>query len=146
MGLIIWMAFTPDNWSYLGHIHNERPSGFFHVNQSNATASPAQKQFGVFTPQVYAAGVEAQIGVEVANLKEIEHQFGSYEKKKITPETQTLLAQKIAENAVNYLDSFAFELRDNNGTPCRLVKMDLVTKWYDNLLQKLRNNPNWWRK
>jgi hypothetical protein len=84
--------------------------------------------------------------VEIANLKEIEHQFGSYESKKITPEKQSQLAQKVAENALNYLDSFSFELRDNNGTPCRLVKMEFVTKWYDTFLQKLRNNPNWWRK
>lgn len=52
--------------------------------------------------------MEAQVGIEIANLKEIEHQFGNYESKKLTPEKQEALAQKIAENVMNYLDSFAF--------------------------------------
>jgi len=145
LGVIIWMAFTPDNWSYLGYIHNDRPSAFFHVNQGN-TVTPNQSTFGSFSPQAYASGIEAQIGVEVSRLQDIQHQFGTYESKKITPEKQEAIAQKVAENVHNYLDSFAFELRDNNGVPFRLVKMETVAKWYDSFIQKIRNNPNWFRK
>eukprot|EP01126_Amoeba_proteus_P039410 TRINITY_DN4152_c0_g1_i7.p1 TRINITY_DN4152_c0_g1~~TRINITY_DN4152_c0_g1_i7.p1 ORF type:complete len:159 (-),score=23.28 TRINITY_DN4152_c0_g1_i7:141-617(-) len=106
-GAIVWLSYPPyDSWQYLGHLTNEKPSAMFRVHQ-NTTSPHTSNQFGQFGRNHEIRVNEAKLGVELAPIFQIEHQFGSYDSKKLTPQQQENFAQKLAEGVFNYLASFS---------------------------------------
>jgi hypothetical protein len=143
-GAVIWYGSPPfTNWKYLGHITNSKPSAFFNVTNARDIAAAIFDSNGLFGTFDNMGGIVAQIGVEILELKLIEHQFGIIDNPEYNPHKQVAIAQKIADNLFNYLQSFAVEVQNNQtGGTESIVQISVLEKWYNTFLQKISNNPN----
>jgi len=146
-GAIVYLGWPPfESWQYLGYLTNDMPSAFFKVSQADAAGAQSAAG-GHFGPQAPGQNIVAQIGLEVAELAAIEHQFGRREARKERQVADfVMFSQSLMEGLFNFVGSFTFEIRnDATGQPEKIVPMRIFERWYSSFLGKLKSNPDFWR-
>lgn len=171
-GAIIWLGFPPfNNWRYLGYLTNQSPSAMFQVQQVRCHVTwasysikgqarrihrntelrwvsvPKSPGMSFSVKELTYKNIVAQVGIELGDIKAIEHQFGTKQqrKEKVVAD-RVAFGQKMVQSVFNYCASFCAEVRDNNtGKMERIVPLSVLEKWYSNFESKLKNNPDFWR-
>uniref|UniRef100_A0A6B2LKJ8 Uncharacterized protein n=1 Tax=Arcella intermedia TaxID=1963864 RepID=A0A6B2LKJ8_9EUKA len=129
------------NWQFLGYISNVQPSGIYKIVPQKNPELTIGPDFGKFHhPQ---ENIMAQIGVELGDLKAIEHQYGRKDPNKVVSD-KLEFAKKMATSLFEYIASFQGTNYTFKQEP--MVPLSLVEKWYTNFENKLKNNPDFWKQ
>jgi protein Hikeshi len=128
-------------------LSNEKPSAVFRLRgtftQSSASSS-AQVAFGANPVSADpSSDVTAILGLALEPLSSISQQLfssppqstSSSVAKPSALSNPTLLAEKIVKHLFNYASGF---VSDGSVTPQTMIPMNVIAKWYDNFMGKLR--------
>jgi len=142
-GATVHFYWPGKGFQMLGMLSNEKPSAIFRLRGTfHLSSSPAHTAFSSMTnPDGIIDGPEviAILGLAIEPLPSIESQVA------LMPQTiarnaanagvpdPTLLAEKIVKHLFNYVAGFTGGVSADSAVP-----MNVIQKWYDNFLGKLR--------
>ncbi|MPC40075.1 protein OPI10 homolog isoform X2 [Portunus trituberculatus] len=135
----------PPTWHLLGNITNEKPSAIFKISglkQVNGTSLQTGFTFGE-----QKMSHNAQIGISVEPLSQIQGQVANPSTEPSTLNSYVEFSQAMCENLYNYASSFAQSPSHITPNPSdQYLPLSVLSKWYENFSRRLQQNPNFWRK
>eukprot|EP01129_Flabellula_baltica_P010009 TRINITY_DN4180_c0_g1_i1.p1 TRINITY_DN4180_c0_g1~~TRINITY_DN4180_c0_g1_i1.p1 ORF type:complete len:206 (-),score=43.06 TRINITY_DN4180_c0_g1_i1:32-619(-) len=143
-GALIYLGWPPfEDFGCIGYLTNEKPSAIFKVSQQHCGVGGGTSFNGTIPGQ----NTVAQIGIEIQELKGIEHQFGTIQEQK---QNEAMLhvnfSQKMVTSLYNYTSSFMIDVTDNmTGQSEKYVPVSAFDNWYNRFEEKLSIDPNFWK-
>ncbi|XP_064106688.1 protein OPI10 homolog [Macrobrachium nipponense] len=135
---------NPPTWQLLGNITNEKPSAIFKI--SGLKKGDLASQSG-FTFGQQKLSHNAQIGISVEPLSQIQGQVANPSAEASTVNSYVEFSQAMCENLYNFASSFAQSPAQMNPNPSeQYIPLSTLSKWYENFSRRLQQNPNFWRK
>lgn len=115
-------AWGPDfnDWQYIGFLCNNKPSSIFQITPPSDTTKENDLRVGISIEPLQSAMVVYNANQEAKLQK--------------TSKNQTQIAENILQNLFNYVSSF--------NSPSGLIPYSYLEKWYNNFLEKLKRDPN----
>lgn len=90
---------------------------------------------------------KAQVGISVERLQDMAQQTPVTNTSPSNVTTYTEFAQKMMENFLNFVTSFAVTQSQMTPQPSEtFIPSSAIEQWYNNTKRKLEANPNWWKK
>lgn len=131
------------SWQYLGFISNEKPSAIFKLKHAKALADPSANPFGFMG---FQPATHAQIGLSIEPLSTLMQQQMPGSDAAAQPSDFVFFTQKMLESFYNFSTSFAMSQQQAVMSPQeQYVPMSVLQKWHDKFLQKLSQDPNFWK-
>ncbi|KAK8738916.1 hypothetical protein OTU49_003737 [Cherax quadricarinatus] len=135
----------PPTWHLLGNITNEKPSAIFKISGLKQSGD-ADLQTG-FTFGEQKMSHNAQIGILVEPLIQIQGQVANPSSEASTLNSYVEFSQAMCENLYNYASSFAQSPSQIMPNPSeQYLPLSTLSKWYENFSRRLQQNPNFWKK
>lgn len=134
---------APPNWQLLGHISNTKPSAIFKISnlkKLDEMATGDHTYVGTFGQQKICHN--GQIGVAIEPQINAQLQVPTA----TTTHSYITFAQKMLENLVNYVASFAVTQQNMTPNPgVSYIPLNTLQTWYQNFERRLQQNPNFWK-
>jgi len=129
------------NWQLLGVLTNNKPSAIFKLSNLKQHSDTSTQPLNAFS-QFPSITINAQIGISIEPLINVESQVTSIIESTNNLSTFAEFTQKMVHSLFNYVSSYAVE-----GGPQQMSMVPLlsVQKWYENFERKLNLNPNFWK-
>ncbi|XP_048005242.1 protein OPI10 homolog [Leguminivora glycinivorella] len=144
-GMVYWSwpdSSAPPNWQLLGHISNSKPSAIFKIsNLKKLHELSSDNQFGSAfgAPKICH---NAQIGVAIEPEANVSLLASSVAQQN----SYVTFAQKMLENLINFVGSFAVTQEQMSPTPgVSYIPLSTLQTWYQNFERRLQQNPNFWK-
>ncbi|GLV44074.1 uncharacterized protein CBL_12630 [Carabus blaptoides fortunei] len=130
---------APPNWQLLGHISNSKPSAIFKISSLKKLHEMSESNnVSTFGQQNICHNAQIGISIEsIANIRDVP-----------SPTTNSYLsfAQKMLENFMNYVSSFAVTQSQMLPNPNEnFVPLSTLQNWYTTFERRLCQNPSFWR-
>ncbi|XP_077297197.1 protein OPI10 homolog isoform X2 [Arctopsyche grandis] len=133
---------APPNWQLLGHISNSKPSAIFKISSLKKLSEMTSNGYvGTFGQQKICNN--AQIGISIEPEINAQLQLPT---TTVTANCYVSFSQKMLENFINFVASFAITQHEMQPTPgVSFVPLNTVQTWYQNFERRLQQNPNFWK-
>jgi len=134
------------SWQLLGNITNAKPSAIFKISKLKGK-DDNQNLTNSFMHLGHSPCVNAQVGISVESLANIELQTPAAQTEASNVSSFMEFSQKMLENLFNYASSFAVSAGDMRQRPSEtFVPLSSLQTWYNNFERRLQQNPNFWKK
>jgi hypothetical protein len=127
---------------YHHRLSNDKPSAIFRLRGTFTAnnSSITHNTFSSYTQSQPSADVTAMLGLSIEPLAQIQPQMETLASavSRSVPELTkdpSLLAERIAKHLFNFLSGF---VEGSHITPETLVPINVVTKWYESFMNKVK--------
>lgn len=125
-----------DNWIYLGHLSNDKPSAIFQVKKTNDLQRTCSDQATTFSTRLCSK----QIGIQLIPIAQIIPTSPSTTTGKASAISTLESIKTVATNFLNYASSFAF-CPDPNAPSEAYISLRVVNDWFQKCIAKLAHDP-----
>lgn len=136
---------APPQWQLLGYLSNDKPSCVFKISnlKKNFTVEP---QSGLLQFNQQNISHFAQIGISVETVDLVQQQMSFVDRTASNQTLFTEFSQKMLQNFVNYVSSFAVTQAQMTPNPNEtFVPLSVLQNWYQNFERRLALNPYFWQ-
>lgn len=132
-------------WHLLGNITNDKPSAIFKISGLKKSGDMTLQSGFTFGQQKVSHN--AQIGISVEPLTQIQGQVANPATEASTVNSYVEFSQAMCENLYNFASSFAQSPAQMTPNPSeQYLPLSTLSKWYENFSRRLQQNPHFWRK
>lgn len=134
---------SPPQWQLTGYLSNEKPSCVFKISTLKRAT---EQQAGVLQFQQQNVSHVAQIGISVEPIDVVQQQMTLIDRTSQNQALFTEFPQKMLQNFVNFISSFAVTQAQMTPTPNEtFVPLSVLQTWYQNFQRRLDINPTFWQ-
>lgn len=129
---------TGTPWQFLGILTNQKPSAIFRVKQSQ-TGNEMEEE---------SSGDYGEVGISIeplAVLESLQNEKALTLAAPTSPDSAKSVVQRLAENALNFLGSFA-KPAQAFGSIEPVVPLRSLQDWYNNMMRKVQADPQFLQK